>query len=335
MSAPALEFTPLPPTPAGERMACSLEEIARVMNASIRGHERSQQVRIGPSEIGTPCNRALLMKIAEIPEPGKDRISWKPTVGTALHAQQEAWFARDKANGGGIGWEIEERVTVGTIGQKTITGSTDLFIPETATVTDWKFLGPKRLDEVRGAGKPKDLYKVQAHLYGRGWAAEGYDVRQVMIVFLPREGEIGDTWTEPEETAAGWWMSTNRDGVSLAQDYDEQVAIDALARADGMAKSLALFGLDALLATPAFARCKDRWCAYCNPPRTSTPAQRRPGHVPNTQLSPPGPDINPRDPFTIAAPALADTPAAPAAKTWPAPVPVTQAAQATTNPFTI
>src|SRR6202007_2411815 len=84
----------------------------------------------------------------------------------------------------------------------------------TGTVVDWKSVGPTQLTKYKAKG-PGGQYRAQAHLYGRGWARRGQDVRHVAVMFLPRNGELREAyfWSEP---------------------YDEQVAIQALQRLEGI-----------------------------------------------------------------------------------------------------
>lgn len=207
----------------------------------ITKHPRSQQVRIGPSEIGVECTRRLIHKLAGDAEPDREP-AWKPTVGTACHSQMEEWFAAENEFMEGA-YLIEERVNVGRIGDTDITGSTDLFIPSHKTVVDWKFVGPSRLKGYRAKG-PSNQYRVQAHLYGKGWVAAGYEVERVMIAFLPRDGELSDSYF--------WW-----------ETFDPMIGVIALAKANQLHNLIQAEGKDAALAK--FPACDDRWCPWCAP----------------------------------------------------------------------
>lgn len=207
----------------------------------ITKHPRSQQKRIGPSEIGIDCQRRLIHKLAGDTEPDRGP-AWKPTVGTACHSQMEEWFEEENQYMPGA-YMIEQRVNVGRIGDTDITGSTDLYIPSHATVVDWKFVGPSRLKHYRAKG-PSKQYKVQAHLYGKGWVAAGYPVERVMIAFIPRDGELSDSYF--------WW-----------EKYDPMVAIQALVNANQLHQMITEQGKDNVLAQ--FAPCDDRWCPWCAP----------------------------------------------------------------------
>ena len=138
-------------------------------------------------------------------------------------------------------------MNVGEIDGETITGSCDVFDRVTGTVIDWKTTGPTMLKKYVRKG-PGPEYRVQAHLYGRGWQRRGMTVRNVMIVFLPRNGELHEAhiWHEP---------------------YDEQVAIDGLTRASGIAVATKALGHAALEQLPtAEAYC--RLCPFHSPQST-------------------------------------------------------------------
>lgn len=213
------------------------DALADTITENIQAHPRSLQRRIGPSEIGMPCTRRLIHKLAGDQEPDRGP-AWKPTVGTACHAQMEEWFGARPDE-----FQVEQRVTVGRIGSTDITGSTDLFIPAEGVVVDWKFVGPTRLRHYRSAG-PGDQYRTQAHLYGKGWAAAGHQVNTVMIVFIPRDGELTDSYA--------WW-----------EPFDPMVGILALIRANQLHDRIQAIGRDATLAE--HDPCQDRWCPWCAP----------------------------------------------------------------------
>lgn len=201
----------------------------------VKSHERSAQKLIGPSEIGIPCNRALIHKLNQDEEPERG-APWKPAVGTALHAQMEEWFEKH----GGGDWFIERKVNVGSIGPDDIYGSTDLF-HKSGAVLDHKFVGPARLKEYKVKG-PGLQYQAQAHLYGRGWKKLGYPVHVVMIMFVPRDGELKDSYF--------WW-----------EPFSEEIALLALKRAQNRYDLLHSLGL--LGALNMFPSCGDMWCDWC------------------------------------------------------------------------
>lgn len=218
----------------------------RVIADAIKRHPRSLQKRIGPSQIGEPCDKALLHALAgaEEPETPDMDVRLEAPYGTAWHAQLEEWFGADNKRYSDIGpsrWLIEERVEVGTIGGQVITGSTDLFDTNSGYVIDHKMVSASRHRSYRLHG-PGQKYLVQAMLYCRGWAMDGWAVKGAAIAFFPRN-------------------ATDQKGVRL-QDihfhtipYDEQIALDALDRANKRWGLINALGLEQALTL--FEPCTD------------------------------------------------------------------------------
>lgn len=210
------------------------DELLYEIRQHIDNHPRSQQTRIGPSEVGMACARRLGHKLAgTLPPDTHDK--WLATIGTAVHAWLEGALsaANDRwaAHDGKPRFLIEQRVTIGQVAGDDIDGSTDAYDTVTDTVVDWKIVGPTRLKKYRRHG-PGPQYRNQGHGYGRGWAAKGYNVRRVMVVFLPRNGPLSDAF-------------------SWSEDYDEQVALDALARANRIDAAVKILGSAAYTETNA------------------------------------------------------------------------------------
>jgi len=216
---------------------------------AIVNHPRSQQKRIGPSEMGIECRRALLHKLNGDTEPPRPDVPWKPTIGTAVHDWLERVFTDDSGPGHQEGrWLTEERVTVGAVGMQEIDGSTDLYDTWGKAVIDHKIVGASTRKKYRAHG-PSAQYRKQAHLYGKGWEDDGWQVDLVMICFLPREGELTDTfiWSEP---------------------YDRSIAEETVAMVDRLDQLRRTLGIEAALAL--YPPCDDRWCDWCGT-RTSFP----------------------------------------------------------------
>lgn len=237
----------------GERAKSIADQCFDIMIEEMVNQPRSLQKRIGPSEMGIPCSRTILHKLARSEEPPRGP-AWKPQVGTALHDQQERWFTKAAAKGASEEnrWLCEQSVVVGQISGEDHAGSTDLFDGWGHAVGDWKFVGPSRLKHYRAKG-PSAQYRTQAHLYGRGWALEGWQVDLVMIFFIPRDGELSDSyvWSEP---------------------YNEAVALDALARMNQLDGLLKAIGLEQALSL--YPLCDDRFCTWCAPQNKVQQAQQ-------------------------------------------------------------
>ncbi|WP_152649122.1 hypothetical protein [Demequina flava] len=201
----------------------ALKEYRWVIEDGILNQPRSLQKRIGPSEIGDPCDHCLAAKLAGWTKTD-DGIPWLPAIGTATHAFLEELFIRHEnqrgaQHNGGLRYLTERRVSVGEIGDQDITGSTDLFDTVAGMVIDHKIVGASTLKQARTKGA-KPQYRVQAHLYGRGWTRAGFNVRHVAVCFLPRND-----------------VSLNN-AIYWHEPYDEQIALDALERANQLHRNI-------------------------------------------------------------------------------------------------
>ena len=211
----------------------------------IRNQPRSLQRRIGPSEMGVPCDLRIAYRLLGTPECNPaGRLPWKPFVGTAMHEAiativESANMADPAYDQAGPRYLIEHRVPIAQVGGEDIDGSCDLYDRLTATVLDWKIVGGAQLRTYKTNG-PGEQYRTQVHLYGYGWRRRGYPVRHVAVYFLPRDQEWRQRhiWSEP---------------------YDEQIALDAITRVQGIAALASALGAGAL----PLMRRRQAWCQFC------------------------------------------------------------------------
>lgn len=220
------------------------DELLSMISDAITNHPRSQQTKIGPSEMGTPCKRRLGYKLLGVePSNNGGGPAWRPTVGTAVHAWLEDMIA-------GVNIDLEKRghpprfyaefkVDVGTVLGEPVNGSCDLYDRATAGVIDWKIVGPTTLKKVRSVGVSQD-YKVQRQLYGRGWRRRGLAVDWVACFFLPANGEL-------------------REAVWDWEPYDEKVAEYYLDRTAQVKALVTAFGRKAL----PILTTGDAYCGHC------------------------------------------------------------------------
>ena len=224
-------------------------ELFGIVEKAIIGQPRSRQTRIGPSELGVPCDRRLGYHLGGVAKTRVDDAAWKPYVGTAIHealgnvmaAEEISRFTSDPD--ATPRFHVEERVHVGDVNGVQITGSCDLFDGHYGTVYDWKTTTFNQIRENYRPHGPGEQYRRQAHLYGRGWQNAGHDVKSVVIIFLVRDGNFDQrhVWSEP---------------------YDEQVAIDALERASAIALSLQHLGAEFIIPTLDIAESHCRFCPW-------------------------------------------------------------------------
>lgn len=186
-------------------------EITRIIQNAITNQPRSLQKTIGPSEIGNPCDHCLTARLVgwEKQEYG---TPWASTIGTGAHLLFETFFNNYEQQQGGRERRFltEAPVMVGQVGGQQIWGSTDLLDTRTGMTIDWKFVGEASLRKYRHG--PSNQYRVQAHLYAKGWNDTGIPVKHVSIYFLPR--------TRSKMSDGFWWH----------EPYQPQIALDALNR---------------------------------------------------------------------------------------------------------
>ena len=162
--------------------------------------QRSHQVRVGPSQIGDPCDhclgRAMAASVFQMPfTPNSQTLpTW---IGTAIHEKLERLIT---ANLTALGeCLLEQRVTCGEIaGYGPIVGSVDAFHVPSGTVVDWKGSKKEKIRDYRLNGSGQQ-YRVQRNLYALGLHYAGYQVRSVANVYIPRDGyTMNEIWWEIE-----------------------------------------------------------------------------------------------------------------------------------------
>lgn len=195
-------------------------EIRTIIETHIRNQPRSQQVEIGPSELGTDSLHTLAAKLAGWPQ-ASQQAGWLPFIGTSVHAQFEQLFPKLNHTGFDTGhegqrFETEMKVTSGHLnglyGGYDIGGHIDLYDHRTATTADWKIVGSTTLRTVKAQGISQQ-YAVQASLYGIGLMNADLPIKRSAIYFLPRNG-----------------ISLN-DALPIEYEFDPQPGRWALARA--------------------------------------------------------------------------------------------------------
>ncbi|MBQ1443799.1 MAG: hypothetical protein IIZ13_08125 [Renibacterium sp.] len=224
------------------------QELRALIEHSILNQPRSRQKTIGPSEIGTDCDHCLAAKLAgwQSTEQG---VPWLPFVGTAVHAALEEMVIqyeanRNAANTTGRRYLTEARTMVGVIDGTEIWGSTDLVDLAAGVTFDYKIVGVTTLRSAKAG--PSNVYRVQQHLYAKGWNDAGHRIDHVAIAYLPRNSVV--------LSDAVWWN----------EPYDRDIAQTALDRANGFAVNVrALRSIseaaadDYIRALPRAKNCRD------------------------------------------------------------------------------
>lgn len=150
---------------------------------------RSQQVHLGPSELGAACSRQVVGKLAGVPRTNHVSDPWPSIVGTAVHA----WLAQacndDNARDHMLRWLTETAVAP----HPDYAGHADLYDAVEHAVVDWKVLGATSLNKVKSPKGPSRRYRVQLLLYGAGFRALGLPVKRVVLAALPRTAATLDS----------------------------------------------------------------------------------------------------------------------------------------------
>jgi hypothetical protein len=211
-------------------------EITNIITEASRYSPRSQQVYIGPSEVGEQCVRRLAYKLLDWDKANESSGgSWAANVGTAIHSFLEEIFSKFPEK-----YEVEQKVQI----RANLSGTVDLFDIEKGYVLDWKTTSPAGVKAKRSEGATSQQI-TQVQLYGYGKAKQGAVVNKVGLVFLPTGGQITDMHIE-------------------LFDYDESAALSALARLDSVYELLSTIDVEENPQMwPLIPATPSRMCMYC------------------------------------------------------------------------
>jgi hypothetical protein len=195
---------------------------------SLQGYDasrsRSKQVEVGPSSLGG-CSRRVWHDLKQTPKLNPTE-SLGAILGTFIHSGMEKAMTRMDPFGDNYLIEVE-------LQHEEIKGHCDLFIKDLGLVVDFK---TKTKSSMRYLGKEQEQWQIQTY----GWLLEqaGYEVKNVALVGIPRDGKMNDikVWQDiyrPEvaQLALDWlrnlkqWASTDAPPpapelfVSFCKDY--------------------------------------------------------------------------------------------------------------------
>lgn len=211
-------------------------EITNIITEASRYSPRSQQVYIGPSEVGQECVRRLAYKLLDWEKANESGGgSWAANVGTAIHSFLEEIFSKYPER-----YEVEQKVQI----RANLSGTVDLYDIEKGYVLDWKTTSPAGVKAKRSEGATSQQI-TQVQLYGYGKAQQGVQVNKVGLIFLPTGGQITDMHIE-------------------LFDYDESAALSALARLDSVYELLSTVDVEENPQMwPLIPATPSRMCMYC------------------------------------------------------------------------
>lgn len=197
----------------------TIAELRDVLIAYDASRPRSMQTRLGPSELGTPCQQQMARKMAGAPKQATTEPAWAPFQGTAVHAEMEQLLKFWNASLGRERWIIEDDLHM----DDEIHGHGDAYDTDLDCVVDWKHVGKSGIAKLLTAqrmGKPpkdqvKQEYRIQGHLYGLGHARKGRPVKLVRLVFLARDWQYSSSaeWTEEYNENLAFWALDRMYGI--------------------------------------------------------------------------------------------------------------------------
>lgn len=157
-------------------------ELRRVVHEQANGSARNLQRHLGPSELGVPCDRQVVGKLAGLPVTNHVADPWPSVVGTAVHAWLADAFTAANAGLDFPRWLAEQRV----VPHPDHSGTGDLYDAVETAVVDHKILGESSMAKVRSVAGPPIKYVIQLLLYGKGFRVMGLPVTRVALAAYPR-----------------------------------------------------------------------------------------------------------------------------------------------------
>ena len=160
--------------------------LSKSLNAWDKNRDRSKQVEIGPSSLGD-CRRKVYHLLQRTAVTNHDTESLAAILGTFIHAGVSDAIKREDPFGDNF--LIEQEFEFGGI-----KGHCDLFIKDAGLVVDWKTTTKKNLRYF-----PSESQRWQVQVYGWLLEKNGYEVKQVSLVAIPRDGVMAEIRTHIEE----------------------------------------------------------------------------------------------------------------------------------------
>jgi hypothetical protein len=182
-------------TELGKEIAARFKETYYAYQWRQSDDNRSAQATIGPSEVGTPCDRRLAMSLMRIEPVHAGGEGWPAFIGTCVHRGLADMFVW--ASGGSGRYLVE--VPLSFDSEHMPRGTVDLIDRTLLMVDDHKVLGRWSMNKLRVNG-PSPQYRTQIHMYAHAARKQGHSIDNVAIVGWPRDGtNLNDlyVWTEP------------------------------------------------------------------------------------------------------------------------------------------
>jgi hypothetical protein len=167
-------------------------ELIKAITIASKSEQRSKQKAIGPSEIGG-CRRRTWLRLNDAEITNMDTFRFPAMFGTAIHSYiLDAFKKLDP---------FEERFILEAEFESkddSLIGHVDMYDKEKKEIVDWKSMKKAGLRYF-----PSQQQRWQVQLYGYLVQKNGYEVENVTLVGIPRDGTEADVvfHTEPYDPA--------------------------------------------------------------------------------------------------------------------------------------
>ena len=187
-----------------------------ILHAKENSRPRSNQVQIGPSELGG-CRRKVYYRLHDQHQTNDNEMKLAAIMGTAIHSAIENALAL--ADTTGTKYVVEQEVVWGDM-----KAHIDLWIPETGDVVDWKTVKKNNLSYFPST---QQRWQVQVYGYLLEKSGKGKPVN-VNLVAIPRDGDERDITVHSEpydaniaEEALRWLAEIKQATEAPAPERDE------------------------------------------------------------------------------------------------------------------
>lgn len=197
-------------------------EIIDIIRRADAARPRSRQEAPGPSTLGHTCDRHLAYKsrrTRKVSQVGDPLIA---IIGTAAHSWMEEAVQYYNKTLGRERFITERKVKMWLPDDTEVQGTADCYDTDDGRVLDWKFLGADALKTIK-RGQPSLGYVRQTHLYGLGYQHEGFEVKEVALIGIPRSGRLSDivAWRAPYDPDIAMQTLDRYHGISKLPDQLE------------------------------------------------------------------------------------------------------------------
>lgn len=185
--------------------------LVEILHAKENTRARSNQVQIGPSELGG-CRRKVYYRLHDQHPTNDNEMKLAAIMGTAIHAAIEN--AIELADPEGKKYLVEQEVEYGDM-----KAHIDLWIPETGDVVDWKTVKKTNLSYF-----PSTQQRWQVQVYGYLLEKSGKGKpTTVNLVAIPRDGDERDikVHSEPYDPAIAEealnWLAAVKEAITAPE----------------------------------------------------------------------------------------------------------------------